>query len=326
MNSFRTPINIDIAQAEINHKMKGLAIGSCFVEHIGGWLQKTKFDLKTNPFGIVYNPISIGKQLSLLLDTNSFPSNQLFKVNELWHSFDHHSQFSGIDKQVVVSKINNTFTNAKTQLKDAHYLIITFGTANVYVEKKSNQIVSNCHKIPSNEFDKKRLTVKEIMTVWEPLLQQLKKASPELKIIFTVSPVRHLKNGIIENQRSKAVLLLAVDNLVAQSNNCHYFPAYEIMMDDLRDYRFYDKDMIHPNEVAIDYIKDKFAQCYFDEESKSLVKKIEDIQKAVAHKAFRPASDAHQDFLKNTAKKIELLEMNYDLDFSTERMTLFEVG
>ncbi len=302
--------------------MKGLSIGSCFVEHIGSWLQKTKFNLQLNPFGIAYNPISISRQIALLSEATSYPQDQLFQHQDLWHSFDHHSAFSGVDLEEVTSKINNAFAESRAQLKKADYLLITFGTANVYTHKKTNRIVSNCHKIPNTEFHKRRLTVKEIMTAWETFLKELITTAPNLKVIFTVSPVRHLKDGFIENQRSKAVLLLAIDNLVTQYENCHYFPSYEIIMDDLRDYRFYTKDMLHPNAVAIDYIKEKFANSFFSSECKSIVAKIKDIQKAVEHKAFQPDAVAHQHFLKKTLEKIEVLEGETGLDFSAERLKI----
>jgi len=298
--------------------MKGLAIGSCFVENIGGWLLKVKFNLQTNPFGITYNPISISKQLTLLSNMETYPEAQLFLHNEFWQSFDHHSRFSGMNKNTVLSTINKSFLAAKTQLNNVNYLLITFGTANIYTHKKSNQVVSNCHKLPNNEFSKKRLTVKEIMAAWEPILQKFSDMPPLVNIIFTVSPVRHLRDGILENQRSKATLLLAIDNLVTKFDNCHYFPAYEIVIDDLRDYRFYDKDMIHPNEVAIDYIKEKFAATYFDENCKSIVDEIVAVQNAVGHKAFWPESEGHKAFVRQTLEKIEGLVDKYGFDFEEE--------
>lgn len=319
MNSFRTPIHIDTAPFSIQHKMEGLAIGSCFVYNIGGWLQKVKFNLLLNPFGITYNPISIGHQLSLLTKNSSYHSDQLFQHQEHWHSFDHHSSFSDIDKDLVVEKINNAFSKAVIQLKQADYLLLTFGTAHIYTHRKTQQVVSNCHKIPNSEFEKKRISVKEIMHCWEPIIQNLKNTSPQLKIIFTVSPIRHLKDGIVENQKSKATLLLAIDNMVRQFDTCFYFPAYEIMIDDLRDYRFYGKDMIHPSDIAIDYIKDKFADCYLDKKSRQLVDEIVKIQKAVEHKSFQPTSVAHQHFVKKTVEKMEILEKEYGFDFGLER-------
>ncbi len=302
--------------------MNGLAIGSCFVEHIGGWLRAVKFNLLLNPFGIVYNPISICRQLNLLLKENVYPLDQLFQHNELWHTFDHHSQFSGIDKATVLTNINNAFSKSKTQLKQADYLIVTFGTAHVYSLKNENHIVSNCHKIPNTNFDKQRLSVKEIMNAWTPLIETLKKTSPDLKILLTVSPVRHLKDGVIDNQRSKAILLLAIDNLVQQYDNCFYFPAYEIMMDDLRDYRFYAKDMIHPSDVAIDYIKEKFAATFLNVDSQLIVRKIEEIQSAVGHQPFQPNAIAHQDFLKKTREKMNALEQEFGIDFKEERLVI----
>lgn len=319
MNPFRTILDVESSPFALNHAMKGLAIGSCFVENIGGWLQKVKFNLLTNPFGIAYNPISIGQQLTLLNNMDAYSADQLFFHNERWQSFDFHSRFSGSEKEMVIAQMNASFSVSKTRLTNADYLLITFGTANIYTHKKSDQVVANCHKVSNNEFEKKRLTVKEVMTVWQPLLESLFNASPSLKIIFTVSPVRHLKDGIIENQKSKAVLLLAIDNLVNQFDNSFYFPAYELVMDDLRDYRFFEKDMIHPNEVAIDYIKERFSGVYFDEKCKSIVDKIITIQNAVEHRAFNPSSEVHQVFVKKTLDKIEILEREYGFGFKIER-------
>ena len=321
MSNFRTIFPLPEYPFQLHHQMMTISIGSCFAEHIGARLAALKFPICRNPFGILYNPMSIGNGLEFLLEDYLFKEEDLIQHHGIWHSFQHHSQFSGLDKAVVLGTIQKESEQAKAALKKVDCLILTFGTAYVYEHLEREQVVANCHKLAANNFRKHRLGVTEIVTAYRPLLQQLKNQNPAIKILFTVSPVRHIRDGIIENQRSKATLLLAIDALCEAFDFVHYFPAYEIVMDDLRDYRFYKADMVHPSEVAIDYVWDAFANSLFSEQSKQINRQIAKLQQAAAHRPFHVESEGHQSFLKKQLKKIELLSRQYAfLDFQEEQL------
>ncbi|GAI96735.1 unnamed protein product, partial [marine sediment metagenome] len=228
-------------------------IGSCFTESIGGKLNDYKFPVDINPFGIIYNPSSVGKSLELLIGEKEFTIDDLFFYNGKWLSFFHHSSFSDKDPELCLSRINAKITESREFLKKAGFLFITFGTAWVFEWKESGETVSNCHKISALKFNHKLLAVEDILENYKTLIHKLLRFNPQLKIIFTVSPIRHWKDGAEGNQVSKAILLLSAHQLLKKFQSVSYFPAYEIIMDDLRDYRFYSDDMIHLNSVAIDY-------------------------------------------------------------------------
>ncbi len=324
MQEFRTKLPASTFDFNFDHNNQIVCIGSCFAENIAHRLQSNKFECLLNPFGILYNPISIEKALNLLLDGNSYSEDQLFNHQGLWHSFDHHGHFSKPDKAETLHNINATLANGQAFLKKASRLIVTLGTANVFVYKKRNAIVANCHKLPGNEFDRRRLEVETIAEKLTSVFEKLKAQNPELQIITTVSPIRHIRDGLVENQKSKAVLLLALDQMAASLNFVHYFPSYEILLDDLRDYRFYEADMIHPNKIAIDYIWDYFKQSFFENDTITLIAEIEKIVNASNHRPFHQGTAQHQTFLKQLLENIEkLIEKFSFLDFSKE-ISLFE--
>jgi hypothetical protein len=222
-----------------------------------------------------------------------------------------------------LKKINNSITIANKHLKDANFVLITFGTSWIYELKKSGKIVSNCHKIPTKEFNRRKLTVEDILKTYTSIINQLKHINPNINIVFTVSPIRHIKDGVTENQLSKSTLLLAIDELVNNFKNVTYFPSYEIMMDDLRDYRFYNDDMTHPSKIAISYIWDKFKHTYIANYVCDTMLKIEKINQSIQHRPFQPESESHQKFLKNILAKIENLENNFNsLNFDNERQEI----
>lgn len=323
MIKFRTPVAKYAFPFGIHHQSKILCIGSCFTEHIGKKLDYYKFPVQLNPFGIIYNPLSIAESLNFLLEKKQFVKTDLIRHNGLWHSFQHHSRFSGIDVTQTLERINTVIADASKHLLQADILTITLGTSYVFILKKTGKIVANCHKIPANEFIRKRLRTEEIHDTLASLFKTLKSENPELNILLTVSPVRHIKEGLIENQRSKAMLLLACDHLVQDFDFVHYFPAYEIMMDDLRDYRFYEKDMIHPNNLAHDYIWQYFSDVFFVEKTVQLNSRIEKILQALQHKAFQAESEKHQQFLKAQLERIQQMEQNAPfLDFTNEIQNL----
>lgn len=319
--NFRTELPPLSFPFKISHADALLSIGSCFTEHIGERLSTLKFKQLQNPFGIVYNPISIAEQLEWLLSDKKFAASDLFQHNELWHSWAHHGSFSSLNQMETLVKINESLQQAQATLPSVTRLLVTLGTANVFVLKESDKIVANCHKMPSQVFEKRRLSVEAIAANFIPILQKLKLQNPDLQVILTVSPVRHIRDGFVANQRSKATLLLAIAEICQELEFAHYFPAYELILDDLRDYRFFNADMIHPNEVAIDYVWQRFAEVFFDKNTQDLISQIEAIVQASQHRPFHAQSQQHQAFAQQQLAKIKRLEQQYDfLNFTTERL------
>ena len=323
MEKFRTIFEIPESPTKIDYQSNIISLGSCFSENIGEKLTYYKFAATINPFGILYNPESIANSIEFLIKNRLFSESDLFEHHGVWNSFYHHSRFSGTDKKNVLDKINSSIKQGHAQLKKADFLLITFGTAWVYDYKSTGKTVSNCHKIPAKEFNRRKLTVNSIVKKYKTILKTLQKLNPKLNIVFTVSPVRHLKDGAVQNQLSKATLIMAINELIDEVGNTSYFPSYEIMTDDLRDYRFYNADMVHPSPTAVDYIWDKFKKCCINPNTASTIKSIENIKKAVSHRPFQPQSDSHKKFLKATLSAIEKLETKYpEMDFKTEKAVL----
>lgn len=308
MIKHKTTIELEPAAFKIQYQDYLLSIGSCFAQNIAQKLQNIFYNVSINPFGTLYNPISIRNSLGLLLNKYEFQEEDLFFHNGLWNSFQHHSSFSSTTIEETLERINIELIKARTRLKRSNTLLITLGTAWVYELRKTQKVVSNCHKFPANRFKRRRLTVDEIVSSLGPLLEYLKENTPDLNIILTVSPIRHLKDGFTENQISKSTLLLAVQEMVQKARFIHYFPAYEIMMDDLRDYRYYTDDLIHPSSLAIEYIWETFAQSYLAPEEASLRKNIYKLHKAIQHKSFNPSSSSHQKFVQQQLKNIQKIK------------------
>ncbi len=317
---FRTQIPAGLPGASISHQHPVLCIGSCFAEHIGTKLEQLKFPVLTNPFGIVYNPVSLATTLEKVLSGTDFTKSDLFENLGLWHSFAHHGRFSHPDKNVALENMNRSLAGSRLFLEKTDRLILTLGTANVFVLKEKNTVVANCHKMPGQAFDRRRLSVEEAATPIISILQKLKTKRPGLEVTVTVSPVRHLRDGLVENQRSKAVLVLVSETVCSALPFVHYFPSYEIMLDDLRDYRFYEKDLSHPNEMAIGYIWECFEDAFFDEKTKALCQQVAQVVTAAEHRPFHPASTAHQAFLRKQITVVEELEKAHPrLDFRKEK-------
>jgi hypothetical protein len=272
---FRTEINPAPAGFTLSHTDRILVLGSCFAENISERMIRAGLSLVVNPSGTVYNPASAADCLHDLIRRKTYTEDDLLLWEGLYHSLSHHSRFSGSDSPTVLERINTSIARAADLLPQAALLIITFGTAHTYRLARTGQTVSNCHKLPSREFHEHRLTVDQITAHWTPLIRELQNLHPHLHILFTVSPVRHRKPDAHANQLSKATLLLAVDQLIHTHPHCHYFPAYEIMLDDLRDYRFYADDLVHPNTQAVDYLWEKFTATYFDPSTQALAREHE---------------------------------------------------
>jgi len=306
-----TPVSIPKSDFSISHKQPALLIGSCFAQNIGEKLTDHKFNATLNPNGIIYNPISVINSLKRIINDDFYSANELLEFNGKWVSLNHHGSFSSFDKSECIEDINSSFNKAKQQLNSCKTIFITFGSAWVY-EYPDVGIVANCHKIPNKQFTKRLLSVKEILSAFDGIKDALK----DFNIVFTVSPIRHSKDGLHENSLSKSTLLLAINNLVEQNGNCHYFPAYELVIDELRDYRFYKDDLVHPTELAVNYVWEKFSACFFDDETIQLNTAINKIQNALTHKPFNPESEEHQQFFAKTRQQINTLKQKYHfLDF-----------
>jgi hypothetical protein len=314
MSKFQTIVEVPNFKWETGYSKKNMFMGSCFTENIGSRMSDLNYDVDINPFGILYNPVSVANGIRILLEKKEFENSDLIQNNGLWHSFFHHGRFSDVDDKKVLDKINHRINYSSNHLKTTDYLFITFGTAWVYNYTRTGETVSNCHKIPDKEFERVRLSADQIAKEYTGLIDQIKNINPAIKLIFTVSPIRHWKDGAIENQRSKATLLLAVDQIIKNRKDiCDYFPSYEIMMDELRDYRFYAEDMLHISDVAVNHIWEKFEAAFLSDESRNISKKIKKIKTAVNHRPFNQFTSEHLEFLKTQLSKTKLLEKNYPL-------------
>ncbi|OGU34969.1 MAG: hypothetical protein A2068_04585 [Ignavibacteria bacterium GWB2_35_6b] len=316
---FRTEINIPKSKTQFEHCDKILTLGSCFAENISQYFNFYKFSILENPFGVLYNPVSIYNSLKFTVEDTQFVKEDLIYDQSEYHSFFHHSDFSHHDVNECLQKINNNFKITNKFLKSCDKIIITFGTSFVFKHKEKNIIVSNCHKIPQSEFERFRLTVEETKNYLQKIINQLQIINDKLKIIFTVSPVRHWKDGAVDNQISKAILLLAVNEIVNKNDNCTYFPSYEIMMDDLRDYRFYAEDLIHPNKIAVEYIWEKFSEIHFTESCFEIMNEVKKIAQAFKHRPRNINSEKHKEFIKANIELINKLTDKFPhLNFENE--------
>jgi hypothetical protein len=309
-SKFQTEVDIPEFPWETGYQKSNIFLGSCFTENVGKRMTELKYAVDVNPFGILYNPVSVAHALEFLLQKKKFSKKDLIQHDGLWHSFFHHGRFSSANIEQALKNINDRIETSSRNLKEADFLFITFGTAWVYEYLATQQTVSNCHKIPAKKFRRFRLTVDEISEKYQEIIQKIRQVNPENKIIFTVSPIRHWKDGAVENQRSKATLLLAIDHILKSQNNenCGYFPAYEIVMDELRDYRFYAEDMIHLTDVAVKHIWDKFQTTLIDKNSLKTSGKVQKIANAVNHKPFNKFTKENLGFLKQSLTKVQIMQ------------------
>ncbi|WP_417443644.1 GSCFA domain-containing protein [Joostella sp.] len=303
----QTQIPLKPQKDAIDYKAKVFLMGSCFVENIGSKLDYYKFESLINPFGIIFHPKAIENLITRVVSNNKFTEEDIFFFNERWHCFEVHSILSNPSKENILNDLNSLLKNTHTFLKQASHIIFTLGTAWGYRYEKSKKLVANCHKVPQKNFTKELLGVTEIEDSLERIISLLKELNTKATVVFTVSPVRHLKDGFIENQRSKSHLITAIHQTIARENSIAYFPSYEIMMDELRDYRFYAEDMIHPNNTAINYIWNKFQQTWISNASESTMKEVEKIQSGLSHRPFNPESEEFKKFQEKLQQKIMYL-------------------
>ena len=310
----QTNIPLKQAKNQIGYQNRLLILGSCFAENIGSKLEYFKFQSLQNPFGILFHPMAIENLISKAVKEETYTEVDIFFLNERWHCFDAHSDLSDTSKENLLKRLNVGLVNTYQQITKSTHILITLGTAWVYRNSKTNTVVANCHKVPQKEFSKDLLSVEEIKKSLERTIQLVQSLNANVQFVFTVSPVRHLKDGFVENQRSKAHLITAIHETLsfrAESRNSSYFPSYEIMMDELRDYRFYKADMVHPRQLAIDYIWKKFAEAWISSAAHPFMEKVETIQKGLQHRPFNLHSTQHQQFLKSLETKITYLQKEY---------------
>jgi hypothetical protein len=316
---FQVPISIQSLPDGIQYGQKILLTGSCFTEHIGDRLADWKFNVLQNPNGILFDPASVASSLVSYVKPRVYGESDLFYLNELWQSWQHHSRFSGMHQEGVLQQINASQQQAHAFLKQADWLIITLGSSFSYrlsaegaAQSVSNEIaVANCHRAPAQWFQKHLMHIEEINTALDNCIHQLFHFNKKLRIIFTISPVRHIRDGVTENNRSKARLIEVVHHLVNKFDRLHYFPAYELVIDVLRDYRFYDIDMAHPNFAATQFVLEQFSKHCISSNSLALLEQVQQIVTACKHKPFQPATQAHQQFLKTHLEKALRLQQQY---------------
>ncbi len=323
--NFRTQIKIPDFGFKINHNTECYLSGSCFATNIGEKLKENKIPGRFNPAGILYNPLSIANSLESAMSRRVIPENELFFHEGLWNHFDFHSNFSSPHKDHCLKNISESLLTSSESLKQADYLFVSFGTAYAYFHKKTNKIVANCHKQVSETFERNLLTVSDITERWSILIKQVSENNPKSKIIFTISPIRHWKDGATNNQFSKASLFLAIKELTESNpDKVFYFPAYEILQDELRDYRFYASDMLHPSETAVEYIWEKFGESFFNSETHETNIKIQKIRRAFRHSPFNPETKEYKAFCKKMISEINSISsLQINLDFS-EELRFFE--
>ncbi|HEX8333529.1 MAG TPA: GSCFA domain-containing protein [Segetibacter sp.] len=308
---FILDIDIKPPDVKISYRDKIMVVGSCFTEHIGGRLDELKFNVLQNPNGIVFDPLSVSSSLISYIQNKQYTGDDLVYMKEVWQSWQHHSRFSGLVKEDVLQNINASQQAAHAFLKASNWLIITLGSSFSYQLTHTNEPVANCHRAPSQTFNKKLVAIDDIVSSYGYLLNELQKFNSSLKVIFTISPVRHIRDGVVENNRSKARLIEAVHSLVEIYEQAFYFPAYELVIDVLRDYRFYDIDLVHPNYAATEYVFEKFASAFIDEESQSLMGEVKKIVTAFKHKPLQPSSEAHKKFKEKNIEQVLLLKQKH---------------
>ena len=298
-------------QNQIDYHSKLLLIGSCFSENIGDKFNYFKIQSLQNPFGILYHPKAIENFILNAINENEYNESDVFFLNERWHCFDAHSELSSTSKEELLQNLNEAIELTKQRLNDSTHIILTLGTAWYYRYIETDKIVANCHKVPQKKFLKQIQSVKSIIESLESIIALVKSVNPKISIIFTVSPVRHIKDGFVENTQSKSHLITAIHQVVEPRKGTHYFPSYEIVMDELRDYRFYSEDMLHPSQVAIDYIWEQFKTGWISLDAFQTMDLVDAIQKGLNHKTFNQDSEQHKTFLKNLESQKNLVTKEF---------------
>ena len=309
---FTTKIPVQKSSFPIDYDSKIMLLGSCFAENMGNKFDYFKFQSITNPFGIIFNAVSLEKLIRRAIENRTFTENDIFFHNDLWHCYEVHSELSNPDKELFLSNLNSILTSANKQISLLTHCIITLGTSWVYRNIETNEIVANCHKVPQKQFTKELLSIEQTEKSLQNIVGLIHSMNPNCNFVFTVSPVRHIKDGFTENTLSKSHLIATIHKTITHHPSpIIYFPAFEIMMDELRDYRFYAEDMLHPNQTAIDYIWMQFFENYISESVFGLMNEIGSIQKGLQHRPFNPNTESHQKFLNQLDLKIKAIKNQY---------------
>ena len=306
--------NIPIIQESknlIDYQSEIFLLGSCFAEHIGDTLAYYKFKSIVNPFGILFHPLALENLITRALNEEIYTEADIFYLNEQWHCFEAHSRLNDPSKENLINQLNEALKHTSQQLHNATHIILTLGTSWAYRHIESDTIVANCHKVPQKQFLKEILSVNAVSESLQAIISLIRDVNHKASVIFTVSPVRHIKDGFVENNRSKAHLISGIHELVSPRHHVHYFPSYELMMDELRDYRFYNEDMIHPNPVAVKYIWERFKDMWIASRAIPTMNDVETIQKGLLHKPFNENSDQHQAFLSTLEDKKASLSQEF---------------
>jgi hypothetical protein len=319
-------LTLDIApiKKQITYHDSVMLIGSCFTEHISERLSQLKFNTLSNPNGILFNPLSVAESLDSYINDTRHTTEELFYLNELWNSWRHHTRFSNIEQHAALEGINQSQEQAGSFIKKANYLIITLGSAFQYYLKDGGKPVANNHRAPAQWFEKKLLGIDEITTALRKTLKNLYAVNPSLQVIFTISPVRHIRDGVVDNNRSKARLIEAVHTLCAEFEQTYYFPAYELVIDILRDYRYYDIDFVHPNYLATSYVWEQFTGACMNEETQTLMRQVQEIVTARNHRPRFPQTEGHKTFKLSYVEKIKRLMQQYSFLNLTEELVYFK--
>jgi hypothetical protein len=307
----QTQLPLEIQSPLIDYSSKLVLLGSCFAENIAEKFSYYKFQNEVNPLGVLFHPIAILDLLTRAHENNPYSEKDIFFSNGCWQSFQSHSRLNSISQTEILDHLNKALKSTQDQLKNASHVILTFGTAWVYEHIQSKTIVANCHKKPQREFDKSILSVDALQDTFNSIISILKSFNPKVTVVFSISPVRHIKDGFVENNLSKAHLMTALHSVINTNENTCYFPSYELLMDELRDYRFYKEDMVHPNQIAIDYVWEKFQSIWIDADVNPIMQEVNQLQKGFAHKPFNPLAEEHAIFLSTLAKKAEALESRF---------------
>ena len=313
---FRTELQVAPQDNSIGYNSKIFLLGSCFVENIGEKLDYFKFQNYKNPLGILYHPAALENFLKKAIKAYIYTETDLFYHNERWHCFDAHSDLSNADSHLLIKDLNDNLKQTKAFLLEATHIVITLGTAWSYHHLETDKTVANCHKLPQKSFKKQLMDVEEVVEKLKSIEDLILEINPKIQLVFTVSPVRHIKDGIVENQLSKAHLLTAIHKTISsksinKTSRSYYFPAYEIMMDDLRDYRFYEEDMLHPNKIAIKYIWEKFIEAWISKNEKEVMDQVDNLQKGLSHRPFNKESEAHKKFISLLQQNMDSLKKRY---------------
>jgi len=320
---FRTELELAGSDRKISHSNRIFGMGSCFIDSIGTRLENAKFQVLRNPYGTLFHPLAIETALARIHSMTFYSEEEIFKYGELYFSWDHHTSFSQVFLKPTLEKINNELEFANDFIRKSDVFLLTFGTSFAYKIKELGLFVANCHKVPQQHFEKVLLTDTQIKSSIKNCFNLITDINPNAQIITTVSPVRHIKDGLVENNISKAKLISNLNEISAMYEHVEYFPAYELIMDDLRDYRFYKEDLIHPNEMAVNYIWEKFSERYFDEPTQAKIKVSDKINSSVAHRPMNTNSTSYKEFIYKTIKSIESVENQFPKDsFYAEKLML----